>query len=123
MGESFAHPAVYSASRQVVFESAAAGAKITEGLVALIERMQQWARACSYLVGHIKVFVGAGEDSLWLSATGGVVSVQNSSKWESLLLASFILNMTVIIFGPSSELLRTVVDDMLAGWSHSEISS
>lgn len=51
------------------------------------------------LIGHIKLFASYGEDSFWLSTTGGEPTVKSSPGWDVQQFDRFGLHFTAIVYG------------------------
>lgn len=64
-----------------------------------IRSLSRWVEEKDALVGHIKLILTAGEETLWLSSTGDGVSVRKTPGWDAHAAGPCELCFTAILYG------------------------
>jgi hypothetical protein len=102
-------PTVFSWSKSFDFNTEVSGYELREGLVEWIEDLKKWVLQNKYFIGHIKIFVEGGKNfNFWISTTGKKINVKGSSDELVSNIKNITINITVIIFGPDEQTLRSI---------------
>lgn len=101
-------PAVCSFTR--VLNQKLSGGELAGRLHGVVDALCRWAEEQDLLVGHIKLFVSAAGQSLWLSSTGGPTDEQHTGGWPTADTAGGELHFTAIVYGVTEKTLLEQVD-------------
>lgn len=89
--------------------AAGGGEELARRYTDAVEALCAWAEQADALVGHIKLILSRGEESLWLSSTGDGVSARHSGGWAALSGGEYQLHFTAILYGVETSALEEQV--------------
>jgi hypothetical protein len=103
-------PAVFSQTVEIKLQKEVSAEILKKAFISWLSDLQTAMEKRNIFIGHLKTFIEySPEESLWLSTTGGQVSVKEIPEASKSQVSSFKINITAIVFKTDEGTLKELV--------------